>query len=36
MRLAFCYPTEPEIEEGIRRLGALIADEGELYRSLTS
>jgi 2-aminoadipate transaminase len=35
MRLAFCYPTEAEIEEGIRRLGALIADEGELYRSLT-
>jgi 2-aminoadipate transaminase len=35
MRLAFCYPMEAEIEEGIRRLGALIADEGELYRSLT-
>ena len=35
MRLAFCYPTEAEIIEGVRRLGSLIADEGELYRSLT-
>jgi 2-aminoadipate transaminase len=35
MRLAFCFPTEDRIVEGIRRLGELIADEGELYRSLS-
>jgi 2-aminoadipate transaminase len=35
MRLAYCHPAEPDIVEGVRRLGALIADEGELYRSLT-
>ena len=34
MRLAFCYPTERDIEEGIRRLGELLADEAALYRSL--
>jgi 2-aminoadipate transaminase len=34
MRLAFCYPTERDIEEGIRRLGELLADEEALYRSL--
>jgi 2-aminoadipate transaminase len=34
MRLAFCYPTEAEIVEGVRRLGSLIADEVDLYRSL--
>ncbi|MFL5767452.1 MAG: PLP-dependent aminotransferase family protein [Actinomycetota bacterium] len=34
MRLAFCYPTESEIEEGVRRLGTLLADEETLYRSL--
>ncbi|MGE5227699.1 MAG: PLP-dependent aminotransferase family protein [Planctomycetaceae bacterium] len=34
MRLAFCYPTEDRIREGIARLGRLLEDEGELYRSL--
>ncbi len=34
MRLAFCYPTEDRIREGITRLAALIEDEVELYRSL--
>jgi 2-aminoadipate transaminase len=35
MRLAFCYPTEDDIAEGVRRLGLLLADEEELYRSLS-
>jgi DNA-binding transcriptional MocR family regulator len=35
MRLSFCYPTVDRIEEGIRRLGELLADEEELYRSLS-
>jgi len=34
MRLAFCYPTEDRIREGIARLGALLSDEEQLYRSL--
>jgi 2-aminoadipate transaminase len=34
MRLAFCYPTEDRIREGIGRLGALLEDEEQLYRSL--
>ena len=34
MRLAFCYPTEARIRDGIARLGALIHDETDLYRSL--
>ena len=34
MRLAFCYPTEARIREGIARLGSLLHDETELYRSL--
>jgi 2-aminoadipate transaminase len=34
MRLAFCYPTEERIREGIARLGALLHDEEQLYRSL--
>jgi DNA-binding transcriptional MocR family regulator len=34
MRLAFCYPTEDRIREGIARLGSLLADEAQLYRSL--
>jgi len=34
MRLSFSYPTEHAIREGVRRLGALLADEEELYRSL--
>ena len=34
MRLAFCYPTEERIREGIGRLGSLLHDEEQLYRSL--
>ena len=34
MRLAFCYPTQERIREGIQRLGTLLADEAQLYRSL--
>jgi 2-aminoadipate transaminase len=34
MRLAFCYPTEDRIRDGISSLGALLHDEAELYRSL--
>ena len=34
MRLAFCYPTEDRIVEGIGRLGVLLHDEEQLYRSL--
>jgi 2-aminoadipate transaminase len=34
MRLAFCYPTEDRIVEGVGRLGALLQDEEQLYRSL--
>jgi DNA-binding transcriptional MocR family regulator len=35
MRLSFCYPTEDRIVEGVRRLGELLADEEDLYRSLS-
>jgi 2-aminoadipate transaminase len=35
MRLCFSYPTEDRIAEGIRRLGELLADEEELFRSLS-
>lgn len=34
MRLNFSYPSVEDIEEGIRRLGAVVADELELARSL--
>jgi 2-aminoadipate transaminase len=34
MRLAFCYPTEERIREGIALLGSLLLDEEELYRSI--
>lgn len=34
MRLAFCYPTEDRIREGVARLGQLLSDEEQLYRSL--
>jgi 2-aminoadipate transaminase len=34
MRLAFCYPTEERIREGIARLGSLLDGERQLYRSL--
>ena len=35
MRLAFCYPPEERIREGVRRLGELLADEEALYRSMS-
>ena len=34
LRLAFCYPTEERIREGVARLGALLEEEVQLYRSL--
>ena len=34
MRLAFCHPTEERIRDGIGRLGTLLEDEEQLYRSL--
>jgi 2-aminoadipate transaminase len=34
MRLAFCYPTEDRIREGIGRLGSLLHDKEQLYRSM--
>jgi DNA-binding transcriptional MocR family regulator len=34
MRLAFCYPTEDRIREGVGRLGALLHEETQLYRSM--
>jgi 2-aminoadipate transaminase len=34
MRLAFCHPSEERIREGVARLGALLGDEEQLYRSL--
>jgi 2-aminoadipate transaminase len=34
MRLAFCYPTEERIREGIARLGSLLTDEEQRFRSL--
>jgi 2-aminoadipate transaminase len=34
MRLAFCHPTEERIRQGVARLGALLEDEGRLFRSL--
>ena len=33
-RLAFCYPPEDRIREGVARLGALLQEEEQLYRSL--
>jgi 2-aminoadipate transaminase len=35
MRLAFCYPSRENVIEGVRRIGTLLADEEELYRSLS-
>jgi 2-aminoadipate transaminase len=35
MRLAFCYPPEDRIREGVRRLGELLGDEEALFRSLS-
>jgi 2-aminoadipate transaminase len=34
MRLAFCYPTEDRIREGIARLGVLLGEQEQRYRSL--
>jgi DNA-binding transcriptional MocR family regulator len=34
LRLNFSYPSLDEIEEGMRRLGAVVADELELSQSL--
>jgi 2-aminoadipate transaminase len=34
LRLAFCYPPQDRIREGVARLGALLGDEAQLYRSL--
>lgn len=34
LRLAFCFPTEDRIREGIALLGALLGEEEQLYRSL--
>lgn len=34
LRLAFCYPSEDRIREGIARLGGLLEEELRLYRSL--
>jgi DNA-binding transcriptional MocR family regulator len=34
LRLAFCYPTEDRIREGVARLGALLHEEAQLYRSI--
>ena len=36
MRLAFCYPPEDRIREGIGRLGSLLDDQERRYRSLQS
>jgi 2-aminoadipate transaminase len=35
MRLAFSYPSTERIEEGVRRLGELLAEEDALYRALS-
>jgi DNA-binding transcriptional MocR family regulator len=35
MRLAFCYPPEDRIREGVQRLGALLDDEQRLFGSLS-
>ncbi len=33
MRLAYCYPTEDRIREGVARLATLLEDDERLYRS---
>jgi 2-aminoadipate transaminase len=35
MRLAFCYPPEDRIREGVRRLGELLGEEDTLFRSMS-
>ena len=34
MRLAFCYPSEEDVREGIRRLGEVVKDQISLYHSV--
>jgi DNA-binding transcriptional MocR family regulator len=34
MRLAYCYPSEDRIREGVARLASLLEDDARLYRSL--
>ena len=34
LRLAFCYPPQDRIREGVARLGALFEEEAQLYRSM--
>lgn len=34
MRLAFCYPSEEDIREGIKRLAGVVKDQISLYRSV--
>lgn len=34
MRLAYCYPTEDRIRDGVARLATLLEDDARLYRSL--
>ena len=34
MRLAFCFPTPDDIREGVARLGTLLHEEEQLFRSL--
>jgi 2-aminoadipate transaminase len=34
MRLAFCYPAEDRIREGIARLGTLLGEQAQRFRSL--
>jgi len=34
LRLAFCFPPEDRIREGVARLGALLQEEEQLFRSL--
>jgi len=36
LRLAFCYPPEADITEGVRRLGELLADEEQLFHSFSA
>lgn len=35
MRLAFCFPTPDDIREGVARLGTLLHEEEQLFRSLS-
>lgn len=34
MRLAFCYPTEADIREGVKRLAGVVKDQISLYHSV--